>query len=95
MKISQKTSIVAAAILAILVTSSVHADTVGNAGFYTIGYTGAPERPPLEVDGVFQPLIWQDNRLAPGGELKGGEITLSTRTPASKQELSERIVLRR
>jgi len=37
--------------------------TAKESGLYTIGYTGAPERSPLEVDGVFQPLIWHETRF--------------------------------
>ncbi len=32
-------------------------------GFFSVGYAGAPERTPKEVDAVFQPLIWHDQRF--------------------------------
>ncbi len=32
-------------------------------GFFSVGYAGAPERAPHEVDSVFQPLIWHDQRF--------------------------------
>lgn len=32
-------------------------------GFFSVGYAGAPERAPDEVDAVFQPLIWHDQRF--------------------------------
>ncbi len=32
-------------------------------GFFSAGYAGAPERAPDEVDAVFQPLIWHDQRF--------------------------------
>lgn len=32
-------------------------------GWYSVGYTGAPERRPEEVASLFQPLIWQERRF--------------------------------
>ena len=37
--------------------------TAREAGFFSVGYAGAPERTPEEVDAVFQPLIWHDQRF--------------------------------
>lgn len=33
------------------------------AGYYSVGYTGAPEAPPGEVDFVWQPPVWQEKRF--------------------------------
>lgn len=32
-------------------------------GWYAVGYTGAPEMPASETEGVWQPLIWQGERF--------------------------------
>lgn len=32
-------------------------------GFYSIGYTGAPEIAPEKAAGIWQPLIWQEKRI--------------------------------
>lgn len=32
-------------------------------GYYSVGYTGAPEMPPAEIASVWQPLVWQERRF--------------------------------
>lgn len=33
------------------------------AGYYSVGYTGAPETPASEIASVWQPLVWQERRF--------------------------------
>lgn len=35
----------------------------GRKGWYSVGYTGAPETSPRKMDGIWQPLIWQEKRF--------------------------------
>lgn len=37
--------------------------TPRRAGFYSVGYTGAPETPAAEIASVWQPLVWQERRF--------------------------------
>lgn len=37
--------------------------TAKRPGWYTIGYTGGPQSDPATVDGILQPLIWQEKRF--------------------------------
>ncbi|MPZ18219.1 MAG: hypothetical protein GEV06_09940 [Luteitalea sp.] len=37
--------------------------TPKRAGWYTIGYTGAPETDPPTAEGFWQPLVWQEKRF--------------------------------
>lgn len=37
--------------------------TPSAAGWYTVGYTGAPGLPSSEIEAVWQPLVWQERRF--------------------------------
>lgn len=46
------------------------------AGYYSIGYTGAPAYAPSTVQEIWQPLVWQEKRLP-----EGSYMTLAFRCP--------------
>lgn len=37
--------------------------TAKKQGYYSVGYTGAPELEPQDAEGVFQPLVWHERRF--------------------------------
>ncbi|MPY88743.1 MAG: hypothetical protein GEU99_12545 [Luteitalea sp.] len=58
--------------------------TPQRAGWYTIGYTGAPETDPATADGFWQPLVWQEKRFPRAPLLTAEFMTILPATLVSR-----------
>src|SRR5690606_42007117 len=63
--------------------------TARKAGWYSAGYTGAPETRSSELNELWQPLIWQERRF-PSESFLSAEYMCSLRSEEHTSELQSR-----